>query len=146
MGDEDLFSSRLQQTEKLKELQKSKNTNVRQRALEIEARAKQAQKQQQLSASRILGEPYRQIPSMRMHVEEISNVDEIPFPVQARKIVKKKLVKKKKPKPILEIVEEEEEEPQPTKRKRGRPKKYTSKEDAYKAKIDQNRGYKQAQA
>lgn len=134
MGDEDLFSSRLQQAEKLKELQKSRNTNVRQRALEIEARAKQAQKQQQLSASRILGEDYR--PSLR--VEEIE--EEIPFPREARKIVKKK-----KPKPILEIVEEEEE-PQLTKRKRGRPKKYGSKEEAYKAKIDQNKGYKQAQA
>lgn len=48
---------------------------------------------------------------------------------------------KKVPKKLL-IIEEDEE---PAKKSRGRPKKYSSKEEAYKAKLAQNKGYKQAQ-
>jgi hypothetical protein len=71
-----------------------------------------------------------------------------PKPVKKVKKVKKDKVKTKKifvlkPEPI--ILEEEEEvitpAPAPAPKKRGRPKLYATKEEAYKAKLAQNRGY-----
>jgi len=60
-----------------------------------------------------------------------------------RKLIKK--VAKKKPMLIIEE-SDEEEVITPAKKTKGRPRKYASKEEAYKAKIAQNRSYKQAQA
>ena len=55
---------------------------------------------------------------------------------------------KKKAKKVQKmlVIESDSEDEAPAKKSRGRPRKYSSKEEAYKAKIDQNRGYKQAQA
>jgi|688.fasta_scaffold12702_3 hypothetical protein len=122
MTGEDIQSRQVQQVEK------SKSSKVK--AL-MELLKKDEDRKRMVEMSRMMGEDR-----------------DAPKPVKKVKKVKKDKVKTKKifvlkPEPI--ILEEEEEvitpAPAPAPKKRGRPKLYATKEEAYKAKLAQNRGY-----
>lgn len=118
MSAEDIVSRLSGQIQKAKETKGKALREIQKKALIKELSGKQAEKKRLLEMSRMMGEDYN--------------------------VSSKKTEKAKKKKPLL-IIEDDEEEV-PAKKSRGRPRKYATKEEAYKAKIDQNRGYKQAEA
>jgi len=123
MTGEDIQSRQVQQVEK------SKSSKVK--AL-MELLKKDEDRKRMVEMSRMMGED-RDAPKPVKKVKK----------VKKDKVKTKKIFVLKKPEPI--ILEEEEEvitpAPAPAPKKRGRPKLYATKEEAYKAKLAQNRGY-----
>lgn len=120
MASEDIISHLNEQIEKAKQMKNKAGSEIKKKALITELKRKQEEKRRLLELSRMMGEDYS--------------------------VLKPKSAKKKKPLLIIESDSEEEEVKAPPKKSRGRPRKYATKEEAYKAKIAQNRGYKQASA